>query len=756
MLFIFFLFFSPLFSTDVHIAFKVMSVSSEDKKIVQKKLLELNKKGFICNVVSKEHNLVILCNDIYDISKLAKNIELFKAHSVPYSIVNFSDKENTKPKNVPPFHVGYRAYEKGEYKKAKKIFKYYYEKDKKNLKYAEGYALALMKIKNYKKALEVLKPHVESQKIYDLNKGILISYINSLPVEKRARSAYDLLLNSKISKDDYNYLKRKIDYQNYLNKGWKYLSRDPKKALENFKNACKENRTHDCVEGKAYSIAKSNMLYEEIKNNKMDILLSLNKRGKTVKCYEYAKIMSLDYQDKSIYTIGAWCAYNASLYAEAVDMFEKTNLNIFNESYGLALSLIKIGEKDRAKNVIEKHKVSRKNVEKKANIYALLGKSEKAKSIFIDIDASYYKKEILAMDRNEKYGTLEESNINQGVFFSQNKDGQSIIFLDKRSVPLNFNYDVSDKNMFFYGLIEPMRLSSYNVVYRIQDDITSIGNTRDSVALSFGIKNENLDIEIGSTPIGLEIPAHLTARISAFNAINNFYIYGTLIQRQINETLLSYVGVKANNNNNRYKWGRTIKRGIETGMSYSDEMEYSLNLSYYPEIFGYNTVSNSEKKASLSILHPFTVEDYVFFDIGVMGLYNSFDRNSNLFSYGQGGFFSPQKFHMHTVFADIGRYVGDDLYYRLQTSVGYQSYSVDDTPISYAYEQYGMAYRLIFQGGYHMSENFDITAGINREQMYGFNFFSAAISLTYHLKKRKKASIKNLRSPTAIDRIRRR
>ena len=119
------------------------------------------------------------------------------------------------------------------------------------------------------------------------------------------------------------------------------------------------------------------------------------------------------------------------------------------------------------------------------------------------------------------------------------------------------------------------------------------------------------------------------------------YVQAEIYGRSIQESLLSYVGMR-----DPYS-GRTWGRVIETGGSLSVFRSIGGNNTIFAKasygwIDGTEVEDNTHFAAVVAVAHEFKVRGFEFVTLGPAVSYESFENNQNFFTFGHGGYFSPQ------------------------------------------------------------------------------------------------------------------
>jgi len=323
-----------------------------------------------------------------------------------------------------------------------------------------------------------------------------------------------------------------------------------------------------------------------------------------------------------------------------------------------------------------------------------------------------------------------------------------------------------------YGMFDLLHLSNGtlgNQGYREY----GFGNTLNPYHISqvdsyegvIGFENGFVQAEIGFSPVGLNIAPEFTGKARIHYPLGKWGLHTTIEQLGIKESFLSYVGQTTYLDGKQYDWGRVLKRGVSAGVSYDGDTTYTLDLFYYPKIYGEHIIENSETKAVATAIYHTASTRYAFLDFGAVIVYDSFEKNSDLYTYGHGGYFSPQNFWLGSLLIDVGDYIDENTYYRFQGALGYQTYTVEDTEqfplvpnplypsIEEGYSESGITVKTSLQLGHRINKHFSLSAGVSWEKMYGYDLLRSGIAISYYFEPQKRASLKRLRDASKIDQL---
>lgn len=199
----------------------------------------------------------------------------------------------------------------------------------------------------------------------------------------------------------------------------------------------------------------------------------------------------------------------------------------------------------------------------------------------------------------------------------------------------------------------------------------------DGIGLKLAYKWRTLDADIGTTPLGFN-DVNIIGGISWQPKLGT-HSQGTVTveRRPVTDSYLSYAGAKDNIDGE--EWGAVTRTGAKLGLSY-DEPEFGM----YGAVSGYKYDGNhvqsnrSYHVEAGAYLRPLWNEDQQL-QTGVHVGYSSYDHNQNHFTYGHGGYFSPQSY-LSIAFPITYTRFYDRWNYSAHIAPGFQSYSEDAEP----------------------------------------------------------------------------
>ena len=183
--------------------------------------------------------------------------------------------------------------------------------------------------------------------------------------------------------------------------------------------------------------------------------------------------------------------------------------------------------------------------------------------------------------------------------------------------------------------------------------------------------------DIGLSPQGFEVDNVLGGVRWAPAITEDSRLVLTAQRRAVTDSLLSWSGITDRTSGQR--WGGVVRTGGELMLTFDDGY-----LGLFGSLGGYRyTGHNVRDNAALqmtlgSYLRPVNDNTHTT-QIGVTVNYLGFDRNLGYFTFGHGGYFSPQDYVSLAIPVSYTRRVGD-LSWTVSAAPGFQSYSQDDAP----------------------------------------------------------------------------
>ena len=194
------------------------------------------------------------------------------------------------------------------------------------------------------------------------------------------------------------------------------------------------------------------------------------------------------------------------------------------------------------------------------------------------------------------------------------------------------------------------------------------------VELAMALSGKDYRMDIGSTPLGQD----LNTLVGGVQWSPKLTDYLTLIikgeRRAMTDSLLSYVGLKDTYSGRQ--WGQVTKNGGSVQLGYDDgDAGFFVSGGGYSYI-GENVASNTSMNATAGVyLRPYH-DDFRTLQTGLNVSWMDFSKNLSYYTFGQGGYFSPQNYISVALPIDLTQKI-DSWKLSIGGSVGYQSYTQD-------------------------------------------------------------------------------
>lgn len=202
--------------------------------------------------------------------------------------------------------------------------------------------------------------------------------------------------------------------------------------------------------------------------------------------------------------------------------------------------------------------------------------------------------------------------------------------------------------------------------------------TASGVALSLAYETPLLKLELGTTPLGFEDTqvtwqAAITPRLSPTTTARAWFE-----RKPVTDSVLSYAGTRDPVTGDR--WGQVMRTGGGLSFSYDRDGAGVYGDASYNRYAGVAVRRNRSIQVNVGGYMPFYAGDRSSLVGGINLNYQDFDNNQNYFTYGHGGYFSPQSF-FSVSFPVRYRFDTDQIELRASVAPGYQSYNQDQVAL---------------------------------------------------------------------------
>jgi tetratricopeptide (TPR) repeat protein len=196
------------------------------------------------------------------------------------------------------------------------------------------------------------------------------------------------------------------------------------------------------------------------------------------------------------------------------------------------------------------------------------------------------------------------------------------------------------------------------------------------VAFSAGYESDTVQLEAGTTPVGMG-KTEATFRAAASPKLSSTVRGKVFAERQpVTDSVLSYAGTRDPVTGMR--WGQVMRTAGGAGLSYDEDGSGVYAEGRYYRFRGTNVARNSGFEANVGGYLRAYHGTRSNLTVGLNVNYQGYDKSQNYFTWGNGGYFSPQ--HFISVGLPVNYTMEDELFdVRVSFTPGFQSYKQDQT-----------------------------------------------------------------------------
>ncbi|SAL12623.1 cellulose synthase domain-containing protein [Caballeronia terrestris] len=198
--------------------------------------------------------------------------------------------------------------------------------------------------------------------------------------------------------------------------------------------------------------------------------------------------------------------------------------------------------------------------------------------------------------------------------------------------------------------------------------------TATGVGLSVGYENRNIKGDVGSTPLGFR-ETTVVGGVQYQNAITDKASYSVAVARRaVTDSLLSYAGTR--DQGAGLEWGGVTSNGARADLGWDDGTSGIYVNAAFQYLEGNNVASNNAVKGGGGIYTRVIKDADQTLTVGANTTLMHYNKNLSYFTYGQGGYFSPQQY---VILNFPVEYMGRSglFTYDLKASIGVQHYRQD-------------------------------------------------------------------------------
>lgn len=273
-------------------------------------------------------------------------------------------------------------------------------------------------------------------------------------------------------------------------------------------------------------------------------------------------------------------------------------------------------------------------------------------------------------------------------------DGRSQ--LSAFNMPIEARFFLEEGDSWFFR-IEPVYMHAGNVIMDDPDQSELFGavllcQINDScvdgyieqkqigASIAVGIEKDDWKADIGTIPINFEINDWVGG-FQYSGDLGEFYWSTELAKRPIASSLLSFSG--SYDPYSGQKFGGVTSLGVNFGFGYDQGESLGVWSSFgYHKISGTNVLDNSRSRAMGGVYYRLLTENPFQLTVGLNALTWSYEKDLSEYTFGQGGYYSPQSYASISLPIDLFGQIGDDFSYLLRV-IPSASQTSDDFSLYY-------------------------------------------------------------------------
>jgi hypothetical protein len=201
--------------------------------------------------------------------------------------------------------------------------------------------------------------------------------------------------------------------------------------------------------------------------------------------------------------------------------------------------------------------------------------------------------------------------------------------------------------------------------------------TASGVGLALGYETRQLRVDAGVTPLGFP-ESNVVGGINYHTGLTDqTSIAVDISRRAVTDSVLSYAGAK--DNRTGLEWGGVTASGLRTDLTWDDGTNGVYGYGSFQYLSGKNVESNTKGEGGAGMYTRLIKDANQTLTAGVNLDVLGYNKNLSYFTYGQGGYFSPQQYLQLSIPVQWDVKNGR-LAYQLKGSLGVQHFRQDDSP----------------------------------------------------------------------------
>lgn len=244
-------------------------------------------------------------------------------------------------------------------------------------------------------------------------------------------------------------------------------------------------------------------------------------------------------------------------------------------------------------------------------------------------------------------------------------------------------------------------------------------------------------IQIGTTPMGAEIGEALVGKVGIDIKTDTTHVTAEAFAENKQESILSTVGIVDPVSGE--SWGRVVEKGVRANLRQKINEKWSYNVGgQLSTLDGHNVADNDHLAAWVSAAYELDKKGFKYLTVGPAYRVDHYSDNRSFFTYGHGGYFSPDSFHRLSGEVNFQTNEAKQFVIKGRAALGYQYTDEADAnalplsnsgPIFTGGSDSGMAFDSQLSGVYRLSPWLQLGAFVNITQSPNFDDIGGGVFL---------------------------
>ena len=361
-----------------------------------------------------------------------------------------------------------------------------------------------------------------------------------------------------------------------------------------------------------------------------------------------------------------------------------------------------------------------------------------------------------ARETLDTLGHVQGPYLNQGLSVRNNNSDDGLGKLTDIQTPLEIGFPLDEAGRSLALRVTPTWLQAgtpkgYSVAQFGTSGLDSVGRQEDSgvgLAVAYQDEDSGLKGDLGVSPLGFTYSTAVGG-ISLERALQDAPDYRyklTASRRSVTDSLTSFAGSR--DPRSGAKWGAVTANGLRAELSHDDQRSGVYGYASAHRLLGEHVEANDRFELGSGIYWYLHNTRDSRLTLGVNGTAQHYTDNQNFYTYGHGGYFSPQKFFAVGIPLDWAQR-GARFSYARHGSVGVQYIDQDSAPICPGHSalqpnadavglsrysgqsKTGIGYRFSASGEYRVDGNLYLGANLGLDNANDYTQYAGSLYLRY-------------------------